>query len=363
MEKTPIIKKNLGVRLSMLALALLLTFSFTACGDSGKPTGDYVLKVGDNNYVSQSQLDEYTLFMVNLLALSQGLEYDTFVTDEIIETAKPNILDLMAQTEALKIYFVDNKDILSPDTIDPQISDFKEQIFSYPGTEDRFKTLGITDDSVRYYVETSQLHQTLTDETSENGALPTEEEVNTFYSEHLTDFQAPEQRRASQVLFADEEHKPETKALAESVLEKLKKGEVKFEDMAAQYNTDDTKDTGGDLGLASREQYVTEFSDALFSMVDIDSLSDVIETTYGYHIIKLTEIQEPSVQTLDEVYQEIADYLAYELEMETATEITRNTKVEYLSDKYPEPDKRPQTSTGENEIQDEIQDAIQNAEQ
>jgi peptidyl-prolyl cis-trans isomerase SurA len=78
------------------------------------------------------------------------------------------------------------------------------------------------------------------------------------------------------------------KATADSILAQLKAG-ASFEEMAEKYSDDTgTKDKGGDLGYFERRMMVKEFDEAAFNM-DVGEISDVIQTNFGYHIIKLTD--------------------------------------------------------------------------
>jgi parvulin-like peptidyl-prolyl isomerase len=80
----------------------------------------------------------------------------------------------------------------------------------------------------------------------------------------------------------------EDKALAEDLLERLKNGED-FAELAKEYSTDDTnKEEGGDLGWFPRGVMVEPFDEAAFTLQP-GELSDVVETTFGYHIIEVLE--------------------------------------------------------------------------
>lgn len=95
--------------------------------------------------------------------------------------------------------------------------------------------------------------------------------------------------RASHILFRIDVDKDAAKKQANEVLAKLKGG-ASFEDMARQYGTDGTKDRGGDLGWFSNNgQMVKPFEDACFKFNGKGLLPTLVETQFGYHIIKVTE--------------------------------------------------------------------------
>ena len=76
--------------------------------------------------------------------------------------------------------------------------------------------------------------------------------------------------------------------LITSILEKINSGEATFEEMAKEHSMDGSADKGGDLGFAKRGSYVPEFEAIAFTMQEGD-ISEVVETEFGFHIIKFVE--------------------------------------------------------------------------
>jgi parvulin-like peptidyl-prolyl isomerase len=101
-----------------------------------------------------------------------------------------------------------------------------------------------------------------------------------------------------------EEGREEALEKIEMVEEKLKDGEA-FEDLARQYSDDSTSAANdGDLGYISEGQMVEEFDKALFAL-DVGEVSGIVETQYGFHIIKVYDHQEEYIQKFDEVEEQI----------------------------------------------------------
>ncbi|MCC6667072.1 MAG: peptidyl-prolyl cis-trans isomerase [Polyangiaceae bacterium] len=83
--------------------------------------------------------------------------------------------------------------------------------------------------------------------------------------------------------------KDEAKKLAEGLLNRLRNGGAKFEDVAKEHSDDPSAKTrGGDLGAFDRFTMTKPFADAAFGL-DVGQLSGVVETEFGFHIIKRTE--------------------------------------------------------------------------
>lgn len=101
----------------------------------------------------------------------------------------------------------------------------------------------------------------------------------------------PKEVRASHIPIAarglDAEQKANAKEKIESLLKQIRSGES-FEELAKKYSDCPSKANGGDLGYFGKGKMVKEFEDAAFAL-DIGEVSDVIETIFGYHIIKVTD--------------------------------------------------------------------------
>ena len=106
--------------------------------------------------------------------------------------------------------------------------------------------------------------------------------------------------RASHILFSandsDEDAKAEAKKEAQRVLREIKRG-ADFAEMAAEHGSDGTASKGGDLGWFPEGRMVEEFQDAVFSLDEQQVVSALVETQFGYHIVKVTEAKtKQSVQ-------------------------------------------------------------------
>ncbi len=139
--------------------------------------------------------------------------------------------------------------------------------------------------------------------------------ISTYYDDHITEYQIPEKRHARHILFRATPEDPEEthqkqQAKAEEILEKAKNGED-FANLAQLHSEGPTAATGGDLGFFSQGQMVKEFNDTVFSM-EAGQISDVVKTDFGYHIIKLEEIQLGGVKSLEDARQEIISKLQLE---------------------------------------------------
>nr|WP_275689503.1 peptidylprolyl isomerase [Nitrosomonas oligotropha] len=145
-----------------------------------------------------------------------------------------------------------------------------------------------------------------------------DEAISTYFSEHQNEFGKAEERKASHVLItiaadATDDEKRAAKEKAESILEKIKQNPDQFAEIAKQ-DSDDPGSAmrGGDLGFFGRGVMVKAFEDKIFSM-QLDEVSDIVETNFGFHVIKLTAIKEEKRPDLEEVREQIANKLKLEM--------------------------------------------------
>lgn len=120
-------------------------------------------------------------------------------------------------------------------------------------------------------------------------------EVKKFYDENAAKYHGNEQRRASHILIgfgvsASPAQKQEAKAKATALLAEIKKDPSKFESLAIKNSQDSGSAVkGGDLGSFGRGAMVKPFEDAAFNM-KVNEVSNLVESEFGYHIIKVTEV-------------------------------------------------------------------------
>lgn len=134
-------------------------------------------------------------------------------------------------------------------------------------------------------------------------------EVKAWFEGHQDRYQQAEERRASHILIQTNgdtgKEKAKAKAKAEEVLKELQKAPSRFADLAKQYSQDPgSAQKGGDLGFFGRGMMVKPFEDAVFAQNE-GEISGLVESDFGYHIIKVTGIKSAKQRPLTEVRAEI----------------------------------------------------------
>lgn len=130
----------------------------------------------------------------------------------------------------------------------------------------------------------------------EAGVSVTEAQAQKYFDENQAQFQEPEQRRASHILIkldagANAAAKEAARKRAEELLAEVRKTPAKFADLARQHSQDPGSGAnGGELGTFSRDMMVKPFADAVWSMQQPGQIHDLVESQFGFHVIRLDGI-------------------------------------------------------------------------
>jgi len=165
-----------------------------------------------------------------------------------------------------------------------------------------------------------------------------EDQLKAQYQANIQQYEVPNRVHVEHILLFTQGNKTdaevaEIRKKAEDILKQVKKGES-FEELAKKYSEDPgSKDKGGDLGWIVEKQTVAEFEKAAFSL-NKGQVSDLVQTQYGFHIIKVLDKETAHTKTFDEVKDSIraplqlkeADRQANEEADKIAAEIRKSTK-------------------------------------
>lgn len=175
----------------------------------------------------------------------------------------------------------------------------------------------LADDAARkYYDENSKQFQlpeqavaeyvVLSMEAISDQLAVSEAEIQAWYDGHRGQFEQPEERRASHILIASEKlGTDKARQKAEELLAEIRKNPGRFAELAGK-NSDDpgSAGKGGDLGYFGRGMMVKPFEDTAFSLGE-GEISGVVESDFGFHIIKVSGIRTAKLKPLAEVRSQI----------------------------------------------------------
>ena len=171
-----------------------------------------------------------------------------------------------------------------------------------------------------------------------------DDELRQYFEQHKSEYNLPERVKAQHILFKTMDKSPEEiekiKDKARQVLERAKKGED-FGGLAKQFSEDSTASSGGDLGDFGRGQMVPEFERVAFSL-GVGAISDLVQTQFGIHIIKVNGKQEARERPFEELKEAIrpivstrkAEQKAADLAQQIAVDLVNNKNLEAVAAKY-----------------------------
>ncbi len=223
-------------------------------------------------------------------------------------------VDNLIITAALKNEAKIKNIIADPAKVDQQMLAFEKQ---FPTREDFQKALvsqKVTEEVLRKRVEENQSIQQMIDQAVKDVPAATEDEILRFYENNAKSFARPERAHAAHVLLmvdknATPEQKAEIKKKIEEIRADIEAGKITFEEAAAKFSEDKSNAAkGGDLGYFSRGRMVKPFEDAAFA-AQPGTLSPVVETDFGYHIIKAIDRKPADTVPLEEAKPRIKQYL------------------------------------------------------
>lgn len=150
----------------------------------------------------------------------------------------------------------------------------------------------------------------------ESQVAVSEEDIGEYFERNRETFGTPKKVQARHILFkiepgANQETLDNVRAKAQEVLEQARAG-ADFANLAEHHSEDPgSKSKGGDLGFFTRDRMVKPFSDAAFSMKP-GGISDLVASRFGWHIIKVEQVQEAMEPVLSEVHAQIQEILVGE---------------------------------------------------
>lgn len=154
----------------------------------------------------------------------------------------------------------------------------------------------------------------------------TDDDAKKYYEENPAAFEGQELVSASHILVSDE-------ATATELLEKIRAGEISFEDAAAQHSSCPSSRNGGSLGEFGRGQMVPEFDTACFEM-EVGELRGPVQTQFGYHLIRLDDKKQTEKLAFSDVREELVRQLTAEKQQAAYRSKLNQLKILYPVDRF-----------------------------
>ncbi len=347
-------------KLKAVMFALMAMFVLTGC--SIKNHDNDLIKVNDT-VITKSEYDNaYESVTSNNMFAQMGID---------LKKDPDNVFALMMRDKVVSELIV--KALLNEEMTKNKISVSKEELVNtekeiisrYGGTKEQFlqvlKQNGITYEKFKQDLEEEIKMKKFVDSIAMVSVG--EIEAKKYYNENQDKFKYPKRVRASHILISanPEQYKIKLKnenknisdsEIAEKVNEymqaqlkvakeiqaKLKKSPSSFAAVAKEKSQDSASAVrGGDLGFFAKEEMVEAFADKAFSLTP-NTISEVVQTPYGYHIIMVTDRQEAGTYSFEQTKKDIINYLEsldkVDILKNKIEALRKDAKIEYYDENY-----------------------------
>ena len=228
---------------------------------------------------------------------------------------RESVLDKMIKLELLGQESKKAGIAVSATDIDTELKGYKKGFADDKAFAKALGEAGITETELRKQIGKNLAIQKFIDTKFKGKVQITEQEAKDFYNSNQDKFAQPEMVHARHILINAKEteakaDKDRKRAKLVQIKKQLKDG-ANFADLAKQFSDCPSKARGGDLGFFPRGQMVKPFDQAVFKMMPGD-VSDIVETEFGYHLIKLEEKKPAKTVSFDEAKAKITAYLTQE---------------------------------------------------
>lgn len=204
------------------------------------------------------------------------------------------VLNRMVRAELLEEAARENGVEVTAGDVDARLAEFAEQAGSREELDQQAAAAGIAPQDLERFVREVALEIALGDALTEDVDVP-DEQIAQLYQQNLA---AYDQVRTRHILVEDE-------AQARDLLAQVQADRSRFEALAAEFSIDEgNADSGGDLGLAGRGQFVPPFEEAVFGAAPGDVV--LVQTEFGWHVVEVLERQTTTqAQARDELRRQV----------------------------------------------------------
>ena len=326
-------KKTAWVTMICMIVTSLLYISSAAAADKktkeAKPADNkYIAKV---NGVEISNTDlERKFNLIKERYASMGMPLD----DNKLQEFRKNILNSLIEQEVLYQESVAEGIKVDPAEVKAELANFKKQFENEAAFKKQIKEMNFTEDIILSQIGRSKTIQKFIAEKIMPGIKVTDEEVKKYYDTHPDEFKLPERVHVSHILVKVDPKAPDAEKTKKEALKKIEGIKAKldkgadFAKMAMENSDCPSKAKGGDLGFFQRGQMVKPFEEAAFALKP-GEMSGIVETQFGYHIIKCQEKKGASTLAFADIKEKLRNKLKDDRFKETFPKYMETLKKKY----------------------------------
>ncbi len=303
--------------------------------DSNMAAEDKVLVTVDGFAITQSQVEAKIKPQLNQMA-ARGSQVPPQYLEQIKERMKKEAVDKMVIERLLDEKVKEANIVITDEDTTKQLQEIaarQQPPISMEDLKALVEARGQTFDELKGYIRKGLGYQKVIEAQFGDNVKVTDEDANKFYTENQKQFENPEQIKASHILINFDSKDPNVdpnvakaaaKAKADDLLKQIREG-ADFATLAQSNSACPSAKNGGDLGFFSRGQMVGPFEDAAFGL-KAGQVSEVVETKFGYHIIKATDHKDANTVPFEQVKADIIKQLEETKKGEIANKYVESLK-------------------------------------
>ena len=296
----------------------------SALGETKKNQKEEKVAVVNGAPIEKDEFDgEVFLIQKTVLGLGKPLSC------EQVSSIRREVLESMIRRELL--YQAARKSGIKPDenAINKDINSLKQQFSDETEYKNELSKRGINEEVLRARMIRNSLVQKYVSKEFTDKVDVTDKEIQDYYQKNIDLFKQPFQIRVSHISIQSDpkdgdSRKKELRGKAEKILKNLK-DDKDFADLAREYSDGPTKNKGGDLGYLRKGQLEKQFESKVLALKK-GEITDIIETEYGFHIFKVTDIKPETILAYENVKEKVKKFLVDEKTKQEADKYARKLR-------------------------------------
>ncbi|MFC1856900.1 peptidylprolyl isomerase [Thermodesulfobacteriota bacterium] len=301
-----LLSKNVKWIIIMTALLFMATVALAV----EKPPASGKVALVNGTVITQREFDN-EVSQIKLRIAQRGQD----LPDAQLQEFRKKVLDSLVDKELLYQESQREGIIVEEKFIEDHLASQKQKFPNESEYKKTLEALNLSESSLRSKIEKEYAVQKLIEKQIVDGVKISGNDSQSFYKGNPELFKQPEQVRASHILVkldanANDQQRADARKKIEDIQRQLKQGQG-FSELATKFSEGPSSAKGGDLGFFRRGQMVKPFEEVAFGLKP-GEVSGVVETQFGYHIIKVIDRKPEHMVKFEEVEAKITQHLKQE---------------------------------------------------
>ncbi|MBW1827898.1 MAG: peptidylprolyl isomerase [Deltaproteobacteria bacterium] len=310
-------KMRMGLFLTLVVF-VSLTFIVLPSVAKEKKTSEGKVALVNGSIITQSDFDrEMTGFQQSLINRGES------VNEEQLQELKKDILQNLINRELLYQESQKSGIKVEETAVNEQLNAVKKQLPSDDEFNNALLKMNLTETGLKSQIKKSLALNQFIDKQFADKITVSEKEAKSFYDSNPDAFKQPGQIKVRHILITVD---------PEEIQKKVEKGDD-FAALAKESSQCPSSASGGDLGFFGRGQMAKPFEDAAFALKP-GEVSDIVETRFGYHIIKSTEKKPGAALAFEDVKEKLMQFLKQKKLQEQLNEYTKGLEKEAKVERF-----------------------------